>query len=174
MLRPWRPEDFEPFARLNADPYVREHFSSMLTKEESDASAKIFTEHIEKHGYGLWAVEVPNVAEFIGFIGLNPLKFEAHFTPATEIGWRLAQEYWGKGYATEGAKEALKYAFEVLKLKEVVAYTAPANRRSRAVMAKIGMTHNPEDDFDLPILPGGHHMRRYVLYRITKEEWEKF
>jgi 3-dehydroquinate dehydratase/shikimate dehydrogenase len=171
LLRQWRQEDFEPFAKMNADPRVREHFAATLSREESNASAQLFFDLIEKNGYGLWAVTVPGVADFIGFIGLHPVSCETHFTPAIEIGWRLAEEFWGKGYATEGAKEALRFAFETIQLNEVVAYTVLANKRSRAVMEKLGMTYNPEDDFDHPTLPEGHPKRRHALYRITKEQY---
>jgi 3-dehydroquinate dehydratase/shikimate dehydrogenase len=152
-----------------------EYFASTLTREESDGFAKEVSEGIEKDGYGFWAVSAPNVSEFIGFIGLNFLdsyKLDAHFVPAIEVGWRLAHEYWGKGYATEGAKEAIRYAFETLRLNEVVAYTVPSNQRSRIVMEKIGMTYNSVDDFDNPALPVGHPMRRKVLYRISKDKWD--
>lgn len=168
ILRPWRKEDFEPFAKLNADPRVREFFYKILTREESDASAKQFSEHIEKEGWGLWAVSVPNVADFIGFVGLNKVPFSAHFTPAIEIGWRLSFEHWGKGYATEGALAALQYGFETLKLNEIVSFTVPTNQRSRHVMEKIGMHYDPKDDFDHPLVPEGHPLRRQVLYRISK------
>jgi RimJ/RimL family protein N-acetyltransferase len=106
------------------------------------------------------------VADFIGFVGLNVPRFQTHFTPCVEIGWRLAFEYWGKGYATEGAKAAADYGFSELGLKEIVSFTVPGNERSRRVMEKIGMTHRPEDDFDHPILPIGHRCRRHVLFRL--------
>lgn len=171
ILRQWIPEDLEPFARLNADPLVREYFSSILTKEKSDLSAKLISDEIDKNGYGFWAISVPNVSDFVGFVGIRPVDFESHFTPAVEIGWRLAHEFWGKGYATEGAIASLKYGFEMLNLDEIVAFTAVANARSRNVMEKIGMHRSVEDDFDHPQLNVNDKLKRHVLYRIKKQEW---
>lgn len=165
LLRPWCEEDFEPFAKMNSDPRVREYFPSLLTREESDISAGIAKEWIEKNGWGFWAVSVKDLADFIGFIGMQNVPFDAPFTPAVEIGWRLAFEHWDKGYATEGALAALKFGFETLKLNEIVAFTALENRRSRKVMEKIGMTHSSEDDFDHPKIPVGHPLRKQALYR---------
>lgn len=169
ILRPWREEDLEPFANLNADARVMEHFPSILTREESDQMAMRIKAKIEEQGWGLWAVSVPGISEFIGFIGLNAATFEAPFTPAVEVGWRLAFDYWGQGYATEGAKACLIFGFETLNLKEIVSFTAVENMRSRAVMERIGMHHDPKDDFDHPKLAEGHRLRRHVLYKILKE-----
>lgn len=166
ILRPWREEDLEAFARLNADPRVREYFPGLLIREESDQLAKKICIAMEQQGWGLWAVSIPDVADFIGFIGLASVDFAADFTPAVEIGWRLSYEYWGKGYATEGAKAALIYGFETLQLDEIVAFTAINNVRSRHVMEKIGMYHDEKSDFDHPKLPEGHSLRRHALYRI--------
>lgn len=165
ILRPWNEGDLKPFAELNADPRVREYFYKILTCEESDNSAKAFNEHIEKFGFGFWAASLLETNEFIGFIGLQNVAFEAPFTPAVEIGWRLAHHHWGKGYATEGAKAALDYGFNQLNLPEIVAFTPLQNTRSRHVMEKIGMTHDSKDDFDHPMLPDGHPLIRHVLYR---------
>lgn len=176
ILRPWNKEDFDPFAKLNADTRVMEYFPSTLSREESDQLAKKIQTKIKEKGWGFWAVSAPGIAEFIGFIGLNDLNkdtFPAPFAPAIEIGWRIAFDYWGKGYATEGAKAALEYGFESLKLDEIVSFTAIQNMRSRAVMEKIGMHHNPADDFDNPKLPFGHKLRRDVLYRLEKSQWQK-
>ena len=164
-LRPWREADRAPFAAMNANSRVMEHFPSPLTREESDATVDRILAHFEAHGFGLWAVESPAVAPFAGFIGLCRPRFEAHFTPCVEIGWRLAAQYWARGYATEGAQAALTFGFETLGLDEIVSFTATANLRSRRVMAKVGMTHHPEDDFDHPLLPPGHALQRHVLYR---------
>jgi RimJ/RimL family protein N-acetyltransferase len=153
------------FAELNADPRVREYFPGILTSDESNASAKLFAEHIEKFGFGFWAVSLIETGEFIGFIGLQNVTFEAPFTPAVEIGWRLAHKHWGKGYATEGAKAALSYGFEQLKLAEIVSFTPVQNSRSRHVMEKIGMTYDSKDDFEHPKLPDGHPLKTHVLYR---------
>lgn len=141
VLRQWRKEDLEPFAKLNADPRVMEFFPMPWTQEESDISLQSARNHIEKYGWGKWAVSLLETDEFIGFIGLEDVYFQAHFTPAVEIGWRLAFDYWGKGYATEGAKAALAYGFETLSLDEIVSFTAMPNVRSRRIMEKIGMHH---------------------------------
>ncbi len=174
VLRQWREDDLELFARMNADPRVMEYFPATLSKEESDQMAKRMEMKIAERGWGWWAVSVPGVAEFIGFIGLNNVdksNLAAHFTPAIEIGWRLAFDYWGKGYATEGAKAALSYGFETLDLSEIVSFTAVENMRSRRVMERIGMHHNPSDDFEHPKLPEGHPLRKHVLYRLNQKEW---
>lgn len=166
LLRRWRAADYAPFAALNADPRVMEHFPALLTRAESDSRLERLEAHFEQHGFGLWAVEIPNVAPLAGFIGLNIPIFESHFTPCVEIGWRLAADCWGHGYATEGAQAALKFAFDELGLPEVVSYTVPANVRSCRVMEKLGLQHDPRGDFDHPLLPAGHRLRRHVLYRI--------
>jgi RimJ/RimL family protein N-acetyltransferase len=171
ILRCWRPEDRAPFAALNADPAVMEHFPSTLSRAESDALAARIESHFARHGFGLWAVEIPGVAPFAGFIGLSVPAFETHFTPCVEVGWRLAREHWGKGYATEGAAATLRFGFERLGLNQIVSFTVPANIPSHRVMARIGMHHSPADEFDHPRLPPGHPQRRHVLYRITKAQW---
>jgi len=169
LLRRWRPEDRERFAALNADPRVMEHFPTVLTREESDALAVRMETHFAEHGWGRWAVEIVGVAPFAGFIGLSYPKFEAPFTPCVEIGWRLAADFWGHGYATEGAKAALDFGFDTLRLKEIVSFTVPQNLRSRRVMEKIGMTYDPKDVFDHPLLPAGHPLRPHVLYRAVRQ-----
>jgi RimJ/RimL family protein N-acetyltransferase len=165
VLRRWREADRDLFAAINSDPRVMEHFPALLSREQSDAAIARIEAHFAEHEYGLWAVEIPKVAPFAGFIGLSRTRFEAHFTPCIEVGWRLAAEYWGRGYATEGAQAALDFGFVRLGLGEIVSFTVPANSRSRRVMEKLGMTHNPDDDFDHPLLAPGHALRRHVLYR---------
>ena len=165
LLRRWRPEDREPFARLNADPRVVEFLPKALTREESDAVADRIAAHFQQHGFAQWAVEIPGITPFAGFIGLSIPRFEAHFTPCVEIGWRLDADHWNRGYATEGARAALEFGFRELGLQEIVSFTVPANVRSRRVMEKLGMTHSPSDDFYQPALPEGHPLRRHVLYR---------
>ena len=165
LLREWREDDRAPFADLNADPEVMEHFPATMTRAESDAFADRIAARLDEVGWGLWAVEVVATGEFIGFTGLAMPRFEAHFTPAVEIGWRLARTAWGHGYATEAARHALEFAFVDLELPEIVSFTAVGNGRSRAVMERIGMTHDPADDFDHPLLPEGHPLCRHVLYR---------
>lgn len=165
LLRSWRTEDTAPFAALNADPRVMEFFPKTHTSEETEAMLGRIQRHHDEKGFGLWAVEVPGVADFIGYVGLTTPRFEAPFMPCVEIGWRLAFEHWGHGYATEGARAALAHGFKTLKLPEIVAMTAVGNQRSRNVMEKLGMTHDPADDFDHPLLPAGHTLSRHVLYR---------
>ena len=167
-LRRWRPTDREPFAALNADPRVMEHFPAPLARAESDSMADRISAHFERHGFGLWAVEVPGVVEFAGFVGLNVPIFEAHFMPCAEIGWRLAVPHWGHGYAQEAARAVLGFAFDVQQLAEVVSFTVPPNVRSRRVMEAIGMTHAEADDFDHPLIAVGSPRRRHVLYRIKR------
>ena len=171
ILRNWQEEDLAPFAALNADHRVRELFPGLMTRQDSDDSVKIMSDHIEKYGWGFWAASLIETGEFIGMIGLRNVHFKAHFTPAVEIGWILAFEHWEKGYATEGAKASLKYGFETLALKEIVSFTTVDNIRSRHVMKKIGMHHDQNDDFDHPKLPEGHSLRRHVLYRMNQEQW---
>jgi RimJ/RimL family protein N-acetyltransferase len=168
-LRPWRAEDLEPFAAMNADPRVMEFFPAAQTREESAAAMGRVQAHFEAHRFGLWAVEVPGEADFAGFIGLNVPKYEAHFTPCVEIGWRLAVPFWGRGLATEGAQAVLEFAFGTLGLAEVVAMTTVTNLRSRRVMEKLGMTWRPEDDFDHPQVPAGHRLAPHVLYRLARD-----
>jgi RimJ/RimL family protein N-acetyltransferase len=129
--------------------------------------------HQREHGFCLFAAELVGKAPFIGFIGISNVPFEASFTPAVELGWRLARPYWHKGLATEGAQAVLSYAFRKLSLDEVVSFTVPANMRSRRVMEKIGLQRDPSHDFDHPGLPAGHPLRRHVLYRLSRPEWEE-
>lgn len=167
-LRRWYPSDRAPFAALNADPRVMEYFPGAMSREESDALVTRIEDHFDQHGFGLWAVEIPNVVPFAGFIGLAIPRFTAHFTPCVEIGWRLAAEHWGHGYASEGARAVLTFGFEALEVPEIVSFTALANLRSRRVMERIGMIHDPADDFDHPALPEGHPLQRHVLYRCAR------
>ena len=170
QLRLWRDEDFPAFAALNSDPRVTEYLLRSLSREESDSLANRIREGFARRGLGLWAVEVIGVADFIGFVGLSVPRFEAHFTPCVEVGWRLAYDYWGFGYATEGARMALEYGFCEAGLEQIVSFTVPANQRSRRVMEKIGMTRSSEDDFEHPLVPEGHPLRRHVLYRMNRVE----
>jgi RimJ/RimL family protein N-acetyltransferase len=165
-LRRWRASDRAPFARLNADPVVMEHFPSVLSRAQSDALADRIEATFESEGLGLWAVEVAETGEFAGFVGLSIPGFEAHFTPAVEVGWRLAAAHWGRGYATEGARAAVADGFDRLGLAEIVSFTSVGNDRSQRVMRKLGMTRDPADDFDNPNMPRGHRLVRHVLYRL--------
>jgi ribosomal-protein-alanine N-acetyltransferase len=170
VLRRWRDSDHEPFAALNADPEVMEHFRAPLSRADSDAMVRAIEARFDELGYGLWAVEVTATGEFIGFTGLSVPRFTAHFTPAVEVGWRLARSAWGHGYASEAATRALEFGFDDVGLPEIVSFTAAGNVRSRAVMRRIGMTHDPADDFDHPLVPEGP-LKRHVLYRLSRERW---
>lgn len=167
-LRAWRDGDLDAFAALNADPGVMEFLPAPLTRDESDALAARIRDHFDSHGFGLWALQVRETSEFVGFTGLAWQTFPAHFTPAVEVGWRLARRAWGKGYATEGASAALGHGFGVVGLGEIVSMTAVGNERSRRVMERIGMTRDPGDDFDHPNVAAASPLRRHVLYRIRR------
>jgi RimJ/RimL family protein N-acetyltransferase len=173
VLRGWKESDLAPFAALNDDPLVMEHFPSRLTRADSDAMVASFGEHFARHGLGLWAVEAPGVAELLGFVGLSIPRFESHFTPCVEIGWRLAREHWGRGYAPEAARAALRFGFEQRGLDQIVSFTVPANLKSRRVMEKLAMHRDPAEDFDHPSLAEGHPLRRHVLYRLSRADWER-
>lgn len=172
-LRPWRDSDLDAFAALNADARVMEYLPKTLSRAESDALAARIRAHFVQHGFGLWAVEVPEVVEFAGFVGLSVPTFDAQFMPCVEVGWRLAHAHWGRGYASEAAAAALAHAFEALRLGEVVSFTVPANTRSRRLMERLGMRRHPADDFEHPALPAGHPLRSHVLYRIARDDWER-
>jgi RimJ/RimL family protein N-acetyltransferase len=165
LLRPWRDEDVADFAALSADPAVMEFLRPLPDRAACEAWAARAREHWRHHGFGQWIVEVPGETSFIGVVGLAAVPYEAHFTPAVEVAWRLARAVWGRGYATEAARAAIGYGFGKLALAEIVAVTVPANSRSSRVMERIGMTRNPTDDFDHPNLPDGP-LKRHVLYRV--------
>ncbi len=164
LLRPWREADRESFAALNADPAVMAWLQGVLTRAESDGFVDRIRALWAENGYGLWAVEVPS-ADFIGYVGLHPATFEAPFTPAVEVGWRLARPHWGHGYATEAARAAIRFGYDVAGLAEVLSFTAATNLRSRAVMERVGLVHDLAGDFEHPNLPQGHPLRPHVLYR---------
>lgn len=168
LLRHWREEDVEPFAEMGADPDVMEHFPAMLSRAESEAWVERVDSDLEQRGWGLWALEELATRRFLGFTGLNVPGFDAPFLPATEIGWRLRRDAWGRGYATEAARGALAVAFEDLELDELVSFTAVSNTRSQAVMERIGMTRDPAEDFLHPGVEKGHPVRPHVLYRLTR------
>ena len=170
LLRAWRDEDLEPFARLNADPEVMRWFPSPLSTEASDALAARIRARLAEDGWGLWALEVPGVSPFCGFVGLSRVPFEASFTPAVEIGWRLDQPWWGHGYATEAATAVVEFAFETLGLSKIVSFTTTLNTRSRAVMERLGLRHDPHGDFEHPGIPAGNPVRPHVLYRLERDD----
>ena len=169
VLRPWREEDLPAYAAMNADPEVRRWFPGTLTREQSDAQAAKLQAHVERHGFGFWAVEVPGVAPFIGFVGLQHVSFTAPFTPAVETGWRLARAHWGQGYATEAARAGLAHGFGPLGLAEIVSFAVQGNLASRRVMERIGMRHDPDGGFDDPTPPDGHSPQPLVLYRAHRD-----
>ena len=173
ILREWRAEDLEPYASLNADPRVAEFLPHALTRAESDDQVDQFMRRWADDGVGLWALERREDGAFLGFTGLAPPRFEAAFAPAVEVGWRLASDAWGQGYATEAACAAVAFGFDERDLGEIVSFTVPANVRSRAVMERIGMTHDPADDFIHPKLPPDSPLRRHVLYRLRRSAWRK-
>ena len=165
-LRPWEARDRPAFAAINADPRVMEYFPRCLTLEETDRAIAKIQAHFDRCGYGLWAVERRDrvSGNFIGFIGLQTVGFEADFTPAIEIGWRLAADHWGWGLATEGARAVVRAAFGELGLDRLVSFTAEINQRSWRVMEKLGMKH--VGDFDHPALPEGDRLQRHRLYEL--------
>lgn len=167
-LRPWVDDDFEPLVAMCADPRVMEFSPSIFSREETEAMWRRIRGYFTRYGFGPWAVEVGG--KFAGSLGLDWIRFETHFTPCVEIGYRLRTEFWGRGLATEGGQAALRYGFECLNLREIVAFTTPANKRSRRVMQKIGLVFSEE--FDHPLIAEGHPMRRQVLYRVSRSVWE--
>jgi len=170
-LRQWLPADREPFAALNADPNVMEFFPAILDRAASDAIADRCESLIAERGWGFWAAEEKESGQFIGFVGLHTPSPELPFSPCVEIGWRLATRYWNKGFATEAARGALRVGFELLRLKEIVSFTAVRNLRSRAVMEKLGMAEAP-GTFEHPHLAEGHALRLHCLYRLSREQWQ--
>lgn len=165
LLRHWRAADLDDFTAMSADPQVMEFFVPLDGPAACEAWAARLEAHWREHGFGRWVVELPGEASFIGVIGLAWIPYEAHFTPAVEIAWRLARAHWGRGYATEAARAAIDYGFGKLGLDEIIAVTVPANRRSRRVMERLGMVHDPDDDYDHPNVPEGP-LKRHVLYRL--------
>jgi RimJ/RimL family protein N-acetyltransferase len=172
LLRRWRDDDRAPFAALNADPEVMTYFPSTLDRATSDRIIDKAEAAFDAEGFGLWAVERLEDGAFIGFVGLARPTFETSFTPCVEIGWRLARDAWGRGFATEGAVAVRDHAFEVVGLDELLSWTTVANTPSRRVMERIGMTHDPADDFDHPRLPVGDPLRPHVLYRLPRSAWK--
>jgi RimJ/RimL family protein N-acetyltransferase len=170
LLRPWRAEDLEPYAALSGDARVMEYYPKPWSKAECEEHIARIRAHFEEHGFALWALELPGIAPFIGYTGLSTARFPAPFTPCVEVGWRLAHEHWGRGYATEAARASLEFGFDEIGLSEIVSFTAARNARSYRVMEKIGMHRNPAEDFDHPLVPEGHVLRRHVLYRLRGDE----
>jgi RimJ/RimL family protein N-acetyltransferase len=166
LLRDWRDADLEPFVAMNADPVVMEFFPETYTEERTRRFVAVIRERWTQLGYSLWAVERKDTGRFIGYVGLWPATFPAHFTPAVEVGWRLAADQWGHGYATEGARAALDYGFNTVGLEEIVSFTSAINARSWRVMERLGMRRDVSGDFEHPNVPAGHPVRPHILYRI--------
>jgi RimJ/RimL family protein N-acetyltransferase len=165
VLRDWRDADREPFAMMNADPAVMEFFPSTLDPQASDVIVDHFQREFAERGFCPWALELADVEAFIGFVGLHCVPDEMTFSPAVEVGWRLARPFWGQGYATEAATRVLRFGFDELGLEELVSFTSVLNVRSRRVMERLGMSRDPRDDFEHPNIPEGHRLRPHVLYR---------
>ncbi len=170
ILRQWRADDRAPFAAINADPVAMERMPSTLDRAESDAMVDRIEARFAADGYGLWVAEHRETGHTMGFVGLWPAQFDAPFTPAVEVGWRLGPEWWGHGYATEAAQTSVADGFDRLGLEEIVSFTSVAHHRSRRVMEKLGMHTDPADDFEHPALAPGHPLRRHVLYRRSAAE----
>lgn len=168
-LRGWQVGDLEEFAAISADPQVMRYYPKIMNRSECEAGIRRYQAHFEQWGYGLWAAELKDGDGFVGYVGLMRPRFEASFTPCVEVGWRMARRVWNRGLATEAAHKVLDWGFRQADLAEIVSFTVPENRASRRVMEKIGMVHNPADDFDHPLLPAGHPLQRHVLYRKQRE-----
>jgi RimJ/RimL family protein N-acetyltransferase len=171
ILRPWEDRDRPAYADLATDPVVMQHLGSFGARETPDAWIDRQRASLAEHGLGYLAVELQETGQFVGAVGLARVRYEAHFTPAVHIGWRLTGRHWGHGYATEAARALLHHGFDTLRFEEIVAVTVPANVRSQRVMQRLGMTYAPADDFDHPRLPEGHALRRHVLYRLRRSAW---
>lgn len=171
LLRRWTIRDRPIFADMNADPVVMEYYPSTLTRSQSDAFVERVEERFESDGFGLWAIEIQRTGAFAGYVGLWPATFEARFTPAVEVGWRLRRDAWGHGYATEAARLALADGFDRLGPDEIVSFTAAINQPSRRVMEKLGMRRDPVDDFDHPSVAAPSPLRPHVLYRIAADDF---
>jgi len=171
ILRQWQDSDFQAFSEINADPDVMAFYPSIMSEAESNKMAAKLQGLIDEWSWGFWAVELKQENEFIGFVGLHRPSHDLPCTPCVEIGWRLSKKHWGKGYATEAAKESLRFAFEYLALNEVYSFASVLNDKSWAVMERLNM-ENTGQNFEHPIIPEGHALREHVLYKITKEQWK--
>jgi RimJ/RimL family protein N-acetyltransferase len=171
ILRRWKESDLLPFATMNADQRVMEFMLGKMTKEETCQSVEGIKKHFDAHGFGRWAVEIADSGKFIGFVGISIPPYTLPFSPCVEVAWRICPEEWGRGYAPEAAKEALRDGFERVELEEIVSFTTLTNLKSRRVMEKLGMQHSPDQNFDHPMVPEGHSLRRHVLYRMGKADW---
>lgn len=170
-LRQWQTSDLKPFAEMNADPRVMAFFPALLSRTASDAMADRMQALIAQRGFGFWAAELKESGAFIGFVGLHIPTAALPFSPCVEIGWRLGLRFWGQGYATEAAREVLRFGFTELSLPEIVSFTAIGNRRSQAVMRRLDMQPQPET-FQHPDIPAGHPLSEHCWYRLSLEEWQ--
>ncbi|GAA3760664.1 GNAT family N-acetyltransferase [Salinactinospora qingdaonensis] len=173
LMRRWCSADRKPFAAMNADPVVMEYFPATQTRAASDAAIDRFERGFERDGFGLWALQRRDTGAFIGFTGLKRVEFTAAFTPAVEVGWRLYSQAWGQGYASEAARAAVRFGFTSAGLDEIVSLTAVTNERSRRVMRRLGMTHDPADDFRHPSIEPDHPLAPHVLYRLSRSRWRE-
>ena len=173
ILRQWRDSDGDVIAAMNADPEVMRFFPKTRDRAESDAMIERLREKWRSEGFSFAAVEVKG-GGLIGFAGLSWSDFPPHLAPCVEIGWRLVRDAWGQGYATEAARACLAHGFGAMGLSEVVAFSVAGNRRSRAVMERLGMTYDPDDDFDDPDEPVDSPLRPLVLYRLNREDWREY
>ena len=171
ILRPWTDRDRRPFAEMSADPAVMEHLLPLAGREGSDRWIDRQMAHLAEHGFCFWALEAKEDGAFVGAVGLLRVGYEAHFTPAVEVGWRVSRTFWGRGYAPEAAAASIRFGFEAMGLPEIVANTVPQNASSRRVMEKLGMSHDAMDNFDYPRVAEGHPLRRQVLYRLPRDRW---
>ena len=173
LLRGWRESDKLPYAMLNADSEVMQHFPSALTHEQSDQMVDRIIASWETNGYGLWAAERTDTGEFIGFVGLAAPSWVSDFTPCVEVGWRLAKSHWGQGFAPEAAQAALAFGFGAVDLPndEIVSFTTKQNIKSQRVMQKIGLRIDPTREFDHPLTPSWSQ-RRHVVYAIERARWQ--
>ncbi len=171
LLRPWKDADRQPFADMSADKGVMEHLLPLTAHDAYHTWIDRQIENHQKHGMCFWAVEAKEDGAFIGAVGLLPVTYEAHFTPAVEVGWRIARPFWGLGYAPEAAASAIRFGFESLQLSEIVSNAGVANEKSMRVMVKLGMLRDLNGDFDHPRVPEGNPLRRQVLYRLTRSRW---
>jgi RimJ/RimL family protein N-acetyltransferase len=171
ILRRWKDDDYQDMVEINQDPEVMKYFPSAQNEKQTRQLIENIEKHFEVYGFGLYAVEPRIVKQCIGFVGLNYTDFTAHFTPAFEIGWRLSKKYWRQGFATEAGREIIAKAFLNFNLDQIVSFTSKINIPSIRVMQKLGLQHDPKDDFINPEAPKNHVLSPHVLYRLTKENF---
>jgi len=169
ILRPWRDDDLAPLFAINGNPESMRYFAAAMTRAESDAWAARIRGHFAVYGWGFWVAAEAATGDFVGVVGLLTVPWQADFTPAVEIGWRIGSRFRRQGYAEEAARAALGFGFTTLCLEEIVAFTVPGNAASWKLMEKLGMA--PAGAFDHPRLPEGHHYRRHLLYRLDQTGW---